>query len=188
MSTLLRLLRRLEPPGRVTLAARWVRGLVVLRGCSVGPGCGVSGPVRIEGRRGVHLGARVRFLGGMVPTALIARPGATLRIGDDTAFNYGVTLSATGSVDIGARCLFGSFVRVSDEHGGQVAPVRIGDDVWVAHGAVIHPGVTVGDGAVVGAGAVVTRDVPPRTMALGNPARVMSLDLAQAPQAHGGPS
>jgi maltose O-acetyltransferase len=54
----------------------------------------------------------------------------------------------------------------------------LGDDVWVAHGALIEPGVTIGDGAVVSAGAVVTSDVPPRTLAIGNPARVMPLSLA----------
>ena len=49
--------------------------------------------------------------------------------------------------------------------------VRLGDDVWVGSGAILLPGVTVGDGAIVAAGAVVTRDVEPRTVVGGNPAR-----------------
>lgn len=50
-------------------------------------------------------------------------------------------------------------------------PVRIGARVWIGAGARILPGVTIGDGAIVAAGAVVTRDVAPRTIVAGVPAR-----------------
>ena len=50
-------------------------------------------------------------------------------------------------------------------------PVRIEPDVWIGHGAIILPGVSVGAGAVIGAGAVVTRDVAPYTIVAGAPAR-----------------
>jgi len=52
-------------------------------------------------------------------------------------------------------------------------PIRIGDDVWIGMRATILSGVTIGDGAVIGAGAVVSEDVPPYTVATGNPARVV---------------
>jgi acetyltransferase-like isoleucine patch superfamily enzyme len=45
--------------------------------------------------------------------------------------------------------------------------------VWIAAGAMVLQGVTVGDDAVVAAGAVVTKDVPPRTLVAGVPARVL---------------
>jgi phosphonate metabolism protein (transferase hexapeptide repeat family) len=48
---------------------------------------------------------------------------------------------------------------------------RIGNDVWMGHGAIVLPRVTVGDGAVVAAGAVVTRDVEPYTIVAGVPAK-----------------
>lgn len=51
--------------------------------------------------------------------------------------------------------------------------VRVGNDVWVAHGATILSGVTVGDGAVIGAHSVVTKDVPPYAVVAGNPAKVV---------------
>ena len=47
----------------------------------------------------------------------------------------------------------------------------VGNDVWIGRESVILPGVTIGDGAIVAAYSVVTRDVPPYTLAGGNPAR-----------------
>ena len=52
-------------------------------------------------------------------------------------------------------------------------PVTIGDNVWIAAGALVLPGVTIGEGSVIGAGSVVTRDVPPYSLAVGNPCRVI---------------
>ena len=51
----------------------------------------------------------------------------------------------------------------------------IGNDVWIGANAIILAGVNIGDGAVVGAGAVVTKDVPPYSVAVGNPAKVVKL-------------
>jgi phosphonate metabolism protein (transferase hexapeptide repeat family) len=51
--------------------------------------------------------------------------------------------------------------------------VTIGNDVWIGHGAILLPGVSVGTGAAVGAGAVVTRDVPPFAIVVGVPARLI---------------
>ncbi|MGF7004851.1 DapH/DapD/GlmU-related protein [Aminobacter sp. BE322] len=49
-------------------------------------------------------------------------------------------------------------------------PVTVGNDVWIGHGAVIMPGVSIGNGAVIGANAVVTRDVGPFEVVAGVPA------------------
>lgn len=57
-------------------------------------------------------------------------------------------------------------------------PVTLGADVWVGHGAIILPGVTVGTGAAIGAGAVVTKDVPDFAIVVGNPARVLRFRFA----------
>ena len=54
-----------------------------------------------------------------------------------------------------------------------VSPIIIEDDCWIAANAVITSGVTVGKHSVVAAGAVVTKSIPPYSVAVGNPARVI---------------
>lgn len=51
--------------------------------------------------------------------------------------------------------------------------VSIGHDVWIGHSATIMPGVKIGTGAVIGSGAVVTKDIPPYSVAVGVPAKVI---------------
>lgn len=55
----------------------------------------------------------------------------------------------------------------------RTAIVTIGNDVWIGHGVIVLPGVSVGDGAVLAAGAVVSRDVAPYTVVGGVPARLI---------------
>ncbi|MCB1356319.1 MAG: hypothetical protein KDK53_07450 [Maritimibacter sp.] len=52
-------------------------------------------------------------------------------------------------------------------------PITVEDYAWIGAGAIVLPGVTIGTGAVVAAGAVVTRDVAPRSIVAGNPARLL---------------
>ena len=54
-----------------------------------------------------------------------------------------------------------------------IAPVTIGDDVWIGAGSIILPGVTIGDNTVIGAGSVVTKSIPANVVAVGVPCRVM---------------
>jgi maltose O-acetyltransferase len=48
-------------------------------------------------------------------------------------------------------------------------PITVGDNVWLGGGVIVCPGVTIGADTVVGAGSVVTRDLPERVLAVGNP-------------------
>ena len=149
----------------------------------------VRGAAHIAYGRGLTAGVGLRL-------DAFPRDGATqacIEFGDDVQLNDYVHIGAVESVRIGNRVLIASKVFIADHnHGGygrdhhdspQVppaerplrhAPVAIEDDVWIGEFAVILPGVRIGRGAVVAAAAVVTRDIPPYTVAAGNPARVIT--------------
>lgn len=56
-------------------------------------------------------------------------------------------------------------------------PITIGNNVWIGTNAIILKGVTIGDGAIIAAGAVVTKDVPPRSIVAGVPAKVIKENI-----------
>jgi maltose O-acetyltransferase len=107
----------------------------------------------------ITVGARVFVNFGLVALDVVA-----ITIADDVQIGPNVQLlTATHPVDADLR-------RAKWESG---APIAIGDNVWLGGGAIVLPGVRIGDDTVVGAGAVVTRDLPARVVAVGNPARVV---------------
>lgn len=103
-------------------------------------------------------------------------------IGRNSFLNRGCLLSAYGGITIGDDTAIGYRVHIitetHDRQSGREAirtlPVAIGNRVWIASGAIILPGVTIGDGAIVAAGAVVTRDVPAGARVGGVPARELT--------------
>jgi acetyltransferase-like isoleucine patch superfamily enzyme len=173
-----RLLKRLQRNPRHALSSivALVRGAIVLRNCQRGGRVYAYGPVRVKNQGTIQLGKRVGFVRGMLPSELICHPGAEIRIGDGTNFNN-ATVEAHESVTIGERCMIAPMVRLADRSEGASGSLTIADDVWIAHGAVIMPGISIGSGSVISAGAVVTKEVPPQSLVIGNPARCMSLSL-----------
>jgi maltose O-acetyltransferase len=110
--------------------------------------------------------------------------GRHITIGAGTFVNYGCVMLDVVPIRIGAACQLASGVQLlaathpldpEQRRDGWESgePITIGDNVWLGGGAIVCPGVTIGDDTVVGAGAVVTRDLPPRVVAVGNPARVV---------------
>ena len=108
--------------------------------------------------------------------------GLNITVGKGVFINSGCTFQDQGGISIGEGSLIGHQVSIATiNHDMDPAkrasmsfrPVVIGKDVWIGDHASILPGVTIGDGAVVAAGAVVTKDVPPRTVVGGVPARVI---------------
>jgi len=164
--------------GTLLAASRWKT-----RGCtSVGRWVRVEGRLLVNNGGVLRLGERVRVRATHLPVELGTMPGGTLEIGDRTYINSGCSICAEKSVRIGARCAIGNMTLImdSDFHatGDHTAPavpkpVVIEDDVWLAARVTVLKGVTIGRGAVVAAGAVVTKDVPPRTLVGGVPARVI---------------
>jgi len=53
------------------------------------------------------------------------------------------------------------------------APIILEDNVWLGARVIVLKGVTIGEGSVIGAGSVVTKDIPPRSLAVGMPAKVI---------------
>lgn len=97
---------------------------------------------------------------------------------------YSLTILDTSLVIIGDRVQIGPNVSIySAGHETSVLsrvkfvefghPIRIEDDCWIGGGVTILPNVTIGRGSTVGAGAVVTKSIPPYSVALGAPARVV---------------
>ncbi len=112
-----------------------------------------------------------------------ATGGADTRIGRNVFINQNCTFYDLGGLDIADDVMIGPNVSLITS-GHPVEPSRRRDftiakpivierNVWIAAGAIIIGGVTVGENSVVAAGAVVTKDVPPNTLVGGNPAKVI---------------
>ncbi|GLH74848.1 hypothetical protein GETHLI_33500 [Geothrix limicola] len=179
-------LRRLALP--VIRIPSIIRAWVFLRGTRLGRRVRLlrGGRLWVEGEERITLSDLAWFNSGPIPTSLVCEPEGEILIGVHTGFNYGASLRARRSIRIGEECMFGAMAMVRDHDGHRTAPVVIGDRVWLGHGVVVEPGVTIGDDAVISAGSVVVEDVPPRMIAMGNPARCMPLKaLRRAQAAHG---
>ncbi|MBD5266672.1 MAG: sugar O-acetyltransferase [Bacteroides sp.] len=108
--------------------------------------------------------------------------GKNLHIGKRVFINAGCKFQDQGGITIGDdvlighNCVIATLNHAMDpEHRADMipAPVKIGNKVWVGSNVTILQGVTIGDGAVIAAGAVVNKDVPPRSVVGGIPAKVL---------------
>ena len=120
---------------------------------SIGDWCYIGAGTRIWSDTAIHIGHRVMISHNVNIFDSLTHPvDATAR---HAQFRQIATVGHPRSIDLGGK------------------RVLIGDDAWIAAGAVVLRGVTIGPGAIVGAGAVVTRDVPAGAIVAGNPARVI---------------
>lgn len=122
---------------------------------------------------------------------LILYEGVKVRIGKNakctfghhTYLNRSATIDCTQEVHIGDYCAISDNVQILDSdfhtitYDGKTSekskPIHIGNHVWIGRSAIILKGITIGDGAIIGAGSIVTKSIPPRCLAVGNPARVI---------------
>ena len=129
------------------------------------------------------------LIGKTVPESFLLIPpfytagGDEIRVGQNVFVNQNCTFYDLGGLYIGDDVMIGPNVSVittghalepSQRRKATIGkPIVIERNVWIAAGATIIGGVTIGENSVVAAGAVVTRNVPPNTLVGGNPARVI---------------
>lgn len=113
-----------------------------------------------------------------------------LIIGSKVSLTERCFISCLNRIVIGDGTLLGSDVFVTDNSHGKntieeisippserklysKGPVEIGKNVWIGKNSCVMPGVKIGDGCIVGANSVVTHDIPPYSIAVGAPAKVI---------------
>ena len=118
--------------------------------------------------------------GSMVRQGVHIIMGDRVQIGDRVSIMYNFVCMSRGGVviedDVSIAANTQILTNNHDEQEHRILlckPVVIRRGAWIGAGVTILPGVTVGEHAIVGAGAVVTHDVPPNTIVVGNPARVL---------------
>lgn len=122
------------------------------------------------------------------PTVIFRQPerisiGSNCSINHNNVFQAGkslATITLGNNVLTAANVMFIAYSHNYDDVDIPImyqdcydASIVVGDDVWIGHGVTIMPGVHIGKGAVIGAGAVVKNDIPPYSIAVGVPARVV---------------
>jgi acetyltransferase-like isoleucine patch superfamily enzyme len=175
-----RSLAELARLGPAVLRAHWY----FRDAAKLGSRCRVWGSPIVRNNGTLLIGNKVRLVSTLAPIELSVDAGATLDIGDDVYINYGCSIGATQSIKIGAHSNIGGHVTILDndfhrlepERRQEVppsAPVVLEENVWLGLRVIVLRGVTIGRDSVVGAGSVVSRDIPPRSLAAGVPAKVV---------------
>ncbi len=179
-------------PARKTLGQRlclWVGRLLATRHRNVSADRTslISPEARVCPRQGrIEIGAEtVIALGALIQ--------GNVRMGHHSSVQAYSSLVGYGDVDdTRGRITIGNHVRIAPyvamiatnhrfdrldvpihAQGHDFGPIVIEDDVWIGAHVVVTAGVTIGHGSVIGAGSVVTRDIPPYSVAVGAPAKVI---------------
>ncbi|MBO5544478.1 MAG: sugar O-acetyltransferase [Oscillospiraceae bacterium] len=110
--------------------------------------------------------------------------GHHLHLGTGIYVNSNLTLVDDGHIYVGDRVMFGPNVTITTANHPIDPELRarglqynkdvwIGENAWIGAGVIIMPGVIIGRDTVIGAGSIVTKDIPDRVVAVGNPCRIM---------------
>lgn len=110
--------------------------------------------------------------------------GYHIEIGENFYMNHnsvildGAKVTFGDNVFIGPNCGFYTAghpkeIKLRNQGLEYAKPITIGNNVWIGGNVVVLPGVTIGDNVTIGAGSIVTKDIPPNTIAYGNPCKVV---------------
>jgi acetyltransferase-like isoleucine patch superfamily enzyme len=154
-----------------------------------GDGTWIVPPTRVQSPECISIGRRVGIREGtwlcVVPQP--NRPAPKLVLADDAGIGRFVKIVCAGEIIIGEKVGIADHCLVADTYYryddptlpilqqplAEPRPIRIGARAFIGWRSIIKPGVTIGENAYVGAGSVVWEDVPPRTVVVGDPARVV---------------
>lgn len=170
---------------RQRLWLRWGRHLAARhRGVELAADCRIHPEARINPRGGrLCIGARSTIAPRAVVQGMVTIGADSSVQTDSILIGYGeagrITIGdgvriAPQVMLIAANHVFADPTRPIHRQGLEPAPIVIEDDVWLAGKVMVTAGVRVGRGSVIGAGAVVTKDIPPWSVAVGVPARVIA--------------
>ena len=150
--------------------------------------CNILGGNNIKVGNNVYIGKRLRIETFEVYQNIKLSP--MLIIGNNVGINDDCHLACIHSIEIGDNVLIASKVFISDHSHGKISlddlllppterlltskgKIVIEPNVWIGEGVVILSGVRIGRGSVIGANSVVIKDIPPFSVAVGSPARVI---------------
>lgn len=179
--------------GTIYMLYCWMLTKLLYRKCRI-----VRFPFDIRGKKYIDLGDQLtlgkhcRF--EVFPHLMVGNKSKKLKIGKNVQINDNVHICALQSVEIGDNVLIASNIYIADNSHGSyngdsatqsspitppikrsyyIAPVKIDNNVWIGQGVVINPGVTIGEGSIIGANSVVTHSIPPFSIAVGSPSKVI---------------
>ena len=159
----------------------------------IGSGVYIFKGVRLDARGNknnrIHLGNRVAIERNVDIGCL---ENTHIHIDEDTFIAPNVCIAGPGDIKIGKHCMIAAHSGIyANNHNfaDPMEPIKyqgvtrkgivIEDDCWLGHGVTVLDGVTIGKGSVIGAGTVVNKDIPPFSVAVGIPARVIKNRIDQ---------
>ncbi len=173
--------------GTVRFFGDWLQTKIIFRRVRI-----IRRPYYIRGKRGIDFGNNLTVGVGIRIDVFLKDGTVGLSIGDNVQMNDYVHIGVREKVTIGNDVLIGSKVLITDHNHGFYnstnssnpdskpaerelvsKPVIIEDNVWIGEMANILPGVKIGKGSVIGASTVITKNIPPYSIAVGNPAKII---------------
>jgi acetyltransferase-like isoleucine patch superfamily enzyme len=158
------------------------RGIELGPGAMIDPGCRLQRGAARDQIGQIVSGPQLRLSQGVILNA----HGGSIVLGRRVYLGPYTVVYGHGGVTIGDNCLIAMHCSIlSSNHAVSppgtpintqpdvLLPTKIGADVWLGANVTVIGGVSIGDGCVVGAGSVVTADLPPNSVAVGVPARVI---------------
>lgn len=141
----------------------------------------------INNKGSLHIGNNVLI---QRCTSISLKENASVDIGDCSSIGSYSQITANDKIVIGSGVMTGPMLLITDNSHGLFSPadlkkkvcdrpiiskgqVVIGNNVWIGAKVSILPGVSIGEGSVIGANAVVAKNIPPFSLAVGNPAKIV---------------